>query len=137
MADFLAHAPATATCFDARDAMGDDSQLRALLERASQVGVAQIRAIGDAVSKRLNDQYDATMAAQEAAGSGAIIHIKRDALAVREFLRGKIYVNRGRLHGSQGNEDGYGRGHSTGSAVALTPRVFHNASGRASRLLGS
>jgi len=37
---------------DVRDAMGEDPRLRALLERASQVGVAQIRAVGDAVSTR-------------------------------------------------------------------------------------
>ena len=37
---------------DARDAMADDPSLLEILERASLVGVAQIRAVGDAVSKR-------------------------------------------------------------------------------------
>jgi len=37
---------------DARGAITDDPELLAILERASQVGVAQIRAIGDAASTR-------------------------------------------------------------------------------------
>ena len=91
----------------------------------------------DAIVKRLNDRYEETLKAQAQVSANAIVHIKRDALAVQDFLRGKTKRGRGVIIGDSGNTDGYSRGQNTGNAVNLSPRTFAGATGRASRLLGS
>jgi hypothetical protein len=90
----------------------------------------------DAIVKRLEDRYEETLRAQTQTSANAIIHIKKDALAVEDFLKGKTKKGRGRLTYTDSNQDGYTRGHSTGSAVNLSPNTFSGATGRASRLLG-
>lgn len=89
----------------------------------------------DAVAARLQAQYDATLAAQATVSANAIVHINRDALAVRDFLKGKISRSRGKLSGAAGS-DGYARGQSTGNSINLSPNRFTGTTGRASRLLG-
>ena len=78
----------------------------------------------DAIYKRLKDRYDQAM--RDATGTNALVHIKKDALAVQDFLKGKIRMSRG-ASGSRGSDDGYAKGHSTGSTVNLNsnslPRV--------------
>lgn len=91
----------------------------------------------DAIVKRLEDRYKETLKAQAQTSANAIIHIKKDALAVEDFLKGKTTAGRGRLTYSDSNQDGYKRGQSTGNAVNLSPNTFSGATGRASRLLGS
>ena len=91
----------------------------------------------DAIVKRLEDRYEETLKAQAQVSANAIVHIKRDALAVQDFLRGKTKRGRGNVRGDNSNSDGYGRGQSTGNAVNLSPNRFSGATGRASRLLGS
>ena len=91
----------------------------------------------DAIVKRLEDRYEETLKAQAQVSANAIVHIKRDALAVQDFLRGKTKRRRGNVRGDNSNSDGYGRGQSTGNAVNLSPNRFSGATGRASRLLGS
>jgi hypothetical protein len=92
---------------------------------------------GEAVAKRLIDRYEETLKAQAAVSANAIVHIKRDALAVTDFLKGKTQKGRGRLTGDNSNADGYARGQQTGNAVNLSPRTFNGATGRTSRLLGA
>lgn len=91
---------------------------------------------GDAIATRLIARYEETLRAQESVSSNAIIHLKRDTLAVQDFLKGKIRRARG-VSASTGNDDGYSHGQSTGSAVNLSPRSFGRATGRAGRLLGA
>jgi len=88
----------------------------------------------DAVANRLKVRYAETIAAHQTAG--AIIHIKKDALAAREFLAGKT-KHGGTVQASLRNEDGLRAGKHTGEAVNLSPHTFAGATGRASRLLGS
>lgn len=85
----------------------------------------------DAVCHRLNEMHRQAMVKGE--GTTAMIHIKKDALALKEYLEGKIKKGTGsRRSGS--NPDGYARGKSTGSAVALTPNRFKATTDKA-RLL--
>ena len=90
---------------------------------------------GAAVSKRLKDRYEATLREQEQTSAGAIVHIKRDALAVKEFLKGKTRKSSGVIKENDGNQEGFAAGHSTGSAVNLSPNTFAGTTGRTSRLL--
>ena len=92
---------------------------------------------GDAIAKRLKERYEETLKAQAQVSLNAIVHIKRDALAVREYLKGKTKKGRGILTGNNANQEGYAAGQSTGNAVNLSPHTFADATGRASRLLGS
>lgn len=92
---------------------------------------------GEAVAKRLVDRYEETLKAQAAVSANAIVHIKRDALAVEDFLKGKTQKGRGRLTVNNSNADGYARGQKTGNAVNLSPRTFNGTTGRTARLLGA
>jgi len=78
----------------------------------------------DAIYKRLKDRYE--QALRDATGQNAIIHIKKDALAVEDFLKGKIRMGRSPGKAS-GSDDGYSKGKATGNTVNLNsnalPRV--------------
>ncbi len=91
---------------------------------------------GEAIATRLLARYEETLKAQAAISSNAIVHIKRDALAVEEFLKGKTRQSRG-VSASGGNLDGFAAGQRTGNAVNLSPNRFGATTGRASRLLGA
>jgi len=91
---------------------------------------------GDAIAKRLNDRYEETLAAHAQVSSNAIIHIRKDILAVNDFLRGKTTRSQGHMAANNSSADGYAHGHATGSAVNLSPNRFA-AGGRGSRLLGA
>lgn len=86
-----------------------------------------------AVSKRLDARYSETLAAS--GKGGALVHIKKDALAVKEFLSGEN-VRQAPVRTSS-TADGYEAGQSMGESVNLSPNRFDGAKGRASRLLGS
>jgi len=91
---------------------------------------------GITIATRLQDRYEETLKTQAAASINAIVHIKRDALAVRTYLMGKTFRSRGRgVQGHTGNGDGYARGESAGNAVNLSPNRFREA--RASHLIGA
>lgn len=92
---------------------------------------------GDAVTARIMARYEETLKAQAEVSSNAIIHMNRDAIAVRDFLRGKVSRSRTKVFGHNGNTDGYATGQKTGNAVNLSPNRFAPTSGRASRLLGA
>ena len=88
---------------------------------------------GTAIATRLKNQYEESLKAQ-AAESTAMIHIKKDALAVRTYLARKIKAGRS-VSGRARNDDGYARGKSTGEAVNLSPTRLPER--RAARLLGA
>ena len=92
------------------------------------------RGFSDAIAARLKEAHDETEV--KAAGTCALVHMKKDALAVKEFLQHKVHRGAGnRVSGS--NIDGYARGKSTGGAVALTPNRFApRPSGKVVGLLG-
>lgn len=87
---------------------------------------------GEHVATRLRLRHAQTEAAAE-----AIVHIKRDALAVQEFLKNAGPMKRVKVGPNIKNIDGMRAGQSTGDAVNLSPGTFSGATGRASRLLGS
>ena len=89
-----------------------------------------------AVSKRLIRRYEETLAAQADTSANAIVHIKRDALAVQQALKGKIKSNTSRVGTRTASGEGFERGQNTGLAVNLSPHTF-GTTGRGSRLLGS
>ena len=91
---------------------------------------------GEAVAKRIKDRYTEIINAQQGAGA-AIIHIKKDALAVQDYLRGKTHKTRGSMGRDDSNQDGYKRGQNTGNAVNLSPNRFAGTTGRTARLLGA
>ena len=91
----------------------------------------------EAIAKRMEDQYNETLKAQAQTSANAIVHIKRDALAVEEYLKGKTQAGRGRINHDKSNADGYARGQSTGNSVNLSPHRFEGATGRSARLLGA
>ena len=78
----------------------------------------------DAIFKRLKDRYEQAM--RDATGSNAMVHIKKDALAVQDFLKGKIRKYRA-AGPARGSDDGYAKGKATGNTVNLNsnalPRV--------------
>ena len=88
---------------------------------------------GTAISERLHIKYEDMIGASQ---SGALVHIKKDALAVDDFLKGKTRQSRTISSGSV-SEAGFAQGQATGNAVNLSPNRFSGATGRASRLLGS
>lgn len=89
----------------------------------------------DAICKRLYDNYAKAM--KKAEGGTAIIHIKKDALAVEAFLKKKT-TRAAQPQRSGDNKDAYKRGASTGNAIALTPNRFKPTnSGRTIGLLGA
>jgi hypothetical protein len=92
---------------------------------------------GEAVSKRIEERYEETLRAQAQTSANAIIHIKKDALAVKDFLKGKIRQGRARSQKDDSNADGYNRGKQTGNAVNLSPNRFNGTTGRTARLLGA
>ena len=91
----------------------------------------------DAVAKRFEDRYNEMLAAQAQTAANAIVHIKKDALAVQAFLRGKTAAGRGRVVRDDSSADGYAHGQRTGGFINLTPHRFKGATGRAARLLGA
>lgn len=94
---------------------------------------------GEVVSKRITTRYEEMLKAQHTASgeTGALVHIRKDALAVRNFLAGKVSQGRGRMSADQSNADGLAHGRKTGSAVNLSPNRFGESTGRTSRLLGA
>lgn len=86
------------------------------------------------VSNRLMEQR--TRMKQAAVVSGAMVHINRDAIAIRDYLRGQTQKTRQKgQRDSTLNTDGYNRGKQTGSAVNLSPNNFGDSRGGTSRLL--
>jgi len=90
-----------------------------------------------AIVSRLEARYEETMKAQAQTSANAIIHIKKDALDVLDYLKGKTRKRHSRPARDESNADGYKRGQSTGNAVNLSPNRFTGTTGRASRLLGA
>lgn len=90
---------------------------------------------GEVVAKRITDRFNEMVKAQQA--GTAIVHIKKDAVAVREYLKGKTRKSYSRLGYNNGNQDGYQRGQSTGGAINLSPNRFAGTTGRTARLLGA
>ena len=92
------------------------------------------RGFSDAIAARLKEAHAETEV--KAAGTCALVHMKKDALDVKEFLQHKVHQGTGNgVSGS--NIDGYARGKSTGGAVALTPNRFApKPSGKVVGLLG-
>lgn len=92
------------------------------------------RGFSDAIAARLRESHAATLV--KADGTAALVHMKKDALAVQEYLKKKV-VKGTPNHISGSNTDGYARGKSTGGAVALTPNRFApRPSGKVAGLLG-
>jgi len=91
---------------------------------------------GEAVAKRLIDRYEETLKAQAQVSANAIIHIKKDALAIQEYLKGPVRQGHSRTQKDDSNADGYARGQKTGNSVNLSPNRFNGTTGRTARLLG-
>lgn len=69
------------------------------------------------------------------AGTG-IVHVKKDQLAIADFLKGKTRESKGFGRSAGLNPDGMKRGRSQGDAVNLTPHTFTGGQARNDRLLG-
>ncbi len=93
------------------------------------------KGFSEAVCTRLYAQHAA--AEVKSAGTAAMVHLKKDTIAVNDFLKGKVRAGT-KMRVSGSNEDGYARGKSTGSAVNLSPNRFApKSAGRIVGLLGS
>lgn len=111
-----------------------DFDLSAFRKHMKLFKVAWFVGFSEAVCERLA----ARVAAMENTAGSAMVHIRKDLLAVKQYLVGK--TSHARSVGKDGdsyNDDGYKRGRSTGEAVNLTPHVFHKDASRGTRLLGS
>jgi hypothetical protein len=89
---------------------------------------------GTAIAARLQKQYEDSLKSQEAT-STAMIHINRDALAVRNFLAGKIKTSRIALPTASKTNDGFAHGQNTGNEVNLSSNRLPKVP--SSRLLGA
>ncbi|MGH3631557.1 MAG: DUF7168 domain-containing protein [Sciscionella sp.] len=91
----------------------------------------------EAIKSRLYQQYNDMKTQAKASGSLAIVHIDKDAAALRLYIRTSCrlrHTSAGRREGHR-NEDGYQRGKQTGGSVNLSPNTFAGTTGRTSRLL--
>lgn len=87
---------------------------------------------GDSIAKRIRARI-----AQTPGTDGALVHIKRDALAIRQYLAEFGTMKPSKIHSNVHNIDGVRAGTNMGGLVNLSPNTFSGAKGRASRLLGS
>ena len=83
---------------------------------------------GESVGRRLKERYEAELAKNADVASGAIVHIKRDTLAVQDALKGKIKEKTQAVRSKNVNGDGYTRGRNVGDAVNLSPNNLGSTS---------
>jgi len=106
-----------------------------LKKKMRQYRDAFLMGFAGAVSERLQQQHDEMIAANES--STAMVHIKKDAVAIHEFLSDKGLHKRRPVRATVRNEDALARGEQAGKSVALTPNRFSTSSRPAIGLLNS
>lgn len=87
---------------------------------------------GKAIVSRLEEMHADMLSNSE---SSALVHIKKDAVAVDDYLKGK--TSKTNMSGKSRSGDGFEAGYAAGASANLSPHRFTGATGRTSRLLGS